>query len=75
MGLLVKVERAFGALSKEAYGYATDDQSLQDKAHPTKYFLDLIPGPAQFQQEILPLLYPELAKEMGIKVSSQARQQ
>ena len=75
MGLLAKVERAFGALSKEAYGYATDDQELQDKAHPTKYFLDLIPGPAQFQQEILPLLYPELAKEMGIRVSSQARQQ
>lgn len=75
MGLLVKVERAFGALSKEAYGYATDDESLQDKAHPTKYFLDLIPGPAQFQQEILPILYPELAKEMGIRVSSQARQQ
>ena len=75
MGLLTRVERAFGALGKEAYGYATDDEKLQEKSHPTKYFLDLIPGPAQFQQEILPLIYPEMAKEMGIKVSSQARQQ
>jgi hypothetical protein len=75
MGLLTRVERAFGALSKEVYGYATDDEKLQEKAHPTKYFLDLIPGPAQFQQEILPLIYPDMAKEMGIKVSSQARQQ
>lgn len=75
MGLLVKAERAIGALSKEAYGYATDDIKLQEKAHPVKYFLDLIPGPAQFDQEILPLISPELAKEMGIRVSSQARQQ
>jgi len=75
MGILVKAERAVGALGKEAYGYATGDEKLQEKAHPVKYFLDLIPGPAQFDQEILPLIDPELAKEMGIKVSSQARQQ
>ena len=75
LSIVAKVERAFGALGKEVYGYATDDESLQEKSHPTKYFLDLIPGPSQFQQEILPLIYPELAKEMGIRVSSQARQQ
>jgi hypothetical protein len=75
LSIVAKVERAFGALGKEAYGYITDDESLQEKSYPTKYFLDLIPGPSQFQQEILPLIYPELAKEMGIRVSSQARQQ
>jgi len=75
LSIVAKVERAFGALGKEAYGYVTDDESLQEKSYPTKYFLDLIPGPSQFQQEILPLIYPELAKEMGIRVSSQARQQ
>ena len=75
LGIIAKAERAIGALSKEAYGYATGDEKLQEKAHPTKYFLDLIPGPAQFQQEILPLLFPEMAKEMGIRVTAQARQQ
>jgi hypothetical protein len=75
LSILEKVERLFESLIKETYGYAIDDEELQDKTHPTKRFLDLIPGPSQFQQEILPLLYPEMAKEMGIRVSSQARQQ
>lgn len=74
LGLLVKAEKAIGAISKEAYGYATDDEDMQEKAYPTKYFLDLIPGPSQFQREILPIIYPELAKDMGIRVTAEARQ-
>jgi hypothetical protein len=74
LGLLVKAEKAIGAISKEAYGYATDDEDMQEKAYPTKYFLDLIPGPSQFQREILPIIYPELAKDMGIRVTTEARQ-
>jgi hypothetical protein len=46
-----------------------------DKAYPMKYFFAMIPGISQFQTEILPYLYPELAKEMGIRVSAESRRQ
>ena len=36
-------------------------------------FLNVVPIAAQFQTEILPLINPELTKEMGIKVTSQSR--
>ncbi len=72
--LLSKAEKAIVHLSKEAYGYSTDNEEMMDKAHPTKYFLDLVPGPSQFNREILPLVDPELAKELGIRVTAEARQ-
>jgi hypothetical protein len=33
----------------------------------------MIPGAAQFQSDILPLIDPELAKEMGIRVTAESR--
>lgn len=75
VGLLTKAERAIKDLGIEATGYALDNDEMMEKAHPIKRVLDLIPGPAQFQQEILPIIDPELAKEMGIRVTSQARMQ
>jgi hypothetical protein len=66
---------AFGkAFGSEVIGYTTDDEEMMDKAHPTKYFLNMIPVGAQFQTEILPYLDPELAKEMGIRVTTESRQ-
>jgi len=73
LGLVTKTQKAFMALGKESYGYATDDEKLMKDSKPTKYFLDMIPVISQFNKEILPLIDPELAKEMGIKVVEQPR--
>jgi hypothetical protein len=73
LSILNKVQKAFISLGKEVYGEVADDQEIQDKAYPLKNFLNLIPGPAQFQNEILTYLWPETAKEMGIKFNEQAR--
>jgi hypothetical protein len=74
ISLLSKAEKAIVHISKEAYGGATGNEEMVDKAHPTKYFLDIIPVVSQFDREVLPLVDPELAKEMGIRVSAEARQ-
>jgi len=74
LSILNKVEKAFQQLEEEARGHIIGDDKLIEDKHPLKYFLNLIPGPAQFQNEILPVIAPELAKEMGIRVTEQARQ-
>lgn len=75
LGIATKAQKAVIDLRKEVQGQITGDEDLIDKAHPVKRFLDLIPGPSQFQQEILPIIDPELAKEMGIRVTAEARRQ
>lgn len=73
LGLLVKVEQLLVHLTRETKGYILNDDKMMDKAYPLKYFFNIIPGAAQFQTELLPYLNPELAKEMGIRLTSQAR--
>ena len=46
---------------------------MMDKAHGLKYILNIIPGLSQAQNEALPYLNPELAKEMGIRVTKESR--
>ena len=75
LGLLSKAQKAMWSVTTEVYGIYTDDQELIDESHPTKYFLDIIPGASQGQRELLPYFFPELAKEMGIRVSAEARRQ
>jgi hypothetical protein len=74
LGLLAKSQQVINSVSKEVTGYVLNDQKMMDKAYPTKYFLNMIPGAAQFQSDILPLIDPELAKEMGIRVTAESRQ-
>ena len=73
LGILTKAGNAIGDLSKEAYGEIADDEKIMEKAHPTKRILDLIPGVSQYQQEIEPILFPEISKEKGIRVTSDSR--
>jgi hypothetical protein len=73
VGLFSKGLRMFQQLGLEGFGGLTGDDEISKDAHGLKYTLNLIPGLAQFQTEILPYLFPELAKEMGIKVSPLAR--
>lgn len=75
LGLLSKAQKAMWNLTTEVHGTYTNDQELIDESHPIKYFLDIIPGASQFQREVLPYIDPELAKEMGVRVSAEARRQ
>jgi len=73
LNLMIQVEKGLTNLTKEIYGEVVDDEELIEKAHPTKYFVNIIPGAAQLQTEVLPYVFPELAKEMGIRVSAESR--
>ena len=73
LGTIGKVQRALTQLGKETYGYMTDDEEMMKKAYPLKYFIDIIPVGSQFEREILPLIAPDVAKEMGIRVVAQPR--
>lgn len=73
IGVIVNAEKFFTSLTKESYGRIIDDQELIEDNHPTKYFLNIVPGGPLLQREIIPLIDPELAKEMGIRVTEQPR--
>lgn len=75
LSLLTKGERFLEALGKESVGSITEDEDLIKKGHPVKSFLDMIPFASQFQSEILPIVDPELAKELGIRVTAESRRQ
>lgn len=73
VGLLSKIKRFSSQLVEEAWGTATGNKDMVEDAHPTKYFFNLIPILSQGQKEFLPYIDPELAKEMGIRVTKEAR--
>ena len=73
LGLLSKVGSLLNATRKEIYYDISGDEKGADKTYPMKYFINLIPIGSQFQNEVLPLIDPELAKEMGVRVSAEAR--
>ena len=66
--LITKVERVFIQFSKE-FG------EEPNKAYPQKAIFNLIPGLAQWQTEVAPYLFPDWAKENGIRVTAQSRTQ
>ena len=73
LGLLTRAGQFMSALEEETRGVIIGDEELQEKNHPLKYFLNMIPVGSQFQNDYLPYLAPDLAKEMGIRVSPEAR--
>jgi hypothetical protein len=73
LGLMSRATQVIWYTGRELYGEATDNEELVDKTHPTKYFFNMVPVVAQFQNELLPYLYPELAKEQGVKVTTESR--
>lgn len=73
LGLLSRATQVVWYTGKEMYGQTTDDEEMIEKTHPTKYFFNMIPVAAQFQNEYLAYLYPEFAKSQGIKVTAEAR--
>ena len=75
VGLLSKGLKIIQQLSLEGYGMATEDEEMMKKAHALKYAFNIVPGLSQLQNEVLPYLYPELAKEQGIRVTGESRRQ
>ena len=73
LGLLSKVSKVFYSLGKETAGYVTENEEWQKEAYPQKYFFDIMPFASQFQKEILPIVFPEEAKERGIRTTAEAR--
>jgi len=66
LNLLTKVERIGIQIAKE-FG------DEPDKAHVGKAFFNVIPIASQFQNEILPFMWPEEAKEWGIRVTAETQ--
>ena len=54
---------------KEMWALGTGDEELADKTYVIKYLLKTFPFTNQMQG-YLPMFYPELAKDLGIKVQS-----
>lgn len=73
VGLLSKGLKIVQQVGSEGIGEAIGDEEMMKEAHGLKYTLNMIPGLSQIQSEILPYLYPELAKEMGVKVTGESR--
>ena len=73
MTIATKAMKIITTGTKEMYGIGVGDQELLDKNYFGKAVLDIIPGPSQFQKEILPNYWPELAKEWGIRVSAEVQ--
>lgn len=73
LNLLISFTKITQHLGREITGYVINDQEMIDKSYPIKYIFNIIPGPYQFQTDILPLIDPELAREMGIRVTKESR--
>lgn len=73
LSIFYKIRAILDSLWGVSYGYIIDDQDLVDKSHVAKSAMDMIPILSQFQKEYLPLIDPELAKELGIKTTDQPR--
>jgi hypothetical protein len=54
---------------KEMWALATDDEETADKTYVIKYLMKSFPMSNQ-ASGLLPMFYPELAKDLGIKVQS-----
>jgi hypothetical protein len=74
LGVTNKAWNVLNTVGTDSYGYFVNDEDLMKKTHTLKAVLDVIPVLSQFQKEYLPSIDPELAKEMGIRVSAEARQ-
>lgn len=73
LGLLSKTYKIFTNTAAEGYGFATGDEQMMKKAYPLKYTFNIVPGVYQAMNEVVPYVFPEVSKELGIRVSSESR--
>lgn len=72
LGYINNLKRFVEHFRKEVFGIISGDEKAQEKAYPIKYLMKSFPVTNQATQ-IIPLFYPELAKDLGIKPTTQAR--
>jgi len=70
IGLLKNYGKFFTNFLSENYGIITDNEEIQDDATPIKYLMKSFPISSQ-AAGYLPMFYPDLAKDLGIKMQSQ----
>lgn len=78
LGILSKVTNIITHTGTELLGpdWKNSDlfsDEIREKNKTIKYWMNLVPVANQFQTELLPIIDPELAKNLGIKVSAEAR--
>lgn len=69
LGLLGNYSKFLSNFLKENYGIIVQDDKITDDAKPIKYLMKSFPITNQ-TLSILPLFYPEVAKDLGVKVTS-----
>jgi hypothetical protein len=57
---------------KENYALAVGDEVLEEKNYVIKYLMKAVPGVNQIGT-FLPIFYPEMAKDLGIKATTESR--
>jgi len=67
--LITNFAKLVGNFRKEMWALGTGDEELADKTYVIKYLLKTFPFSNQMVG-YLPMFYPELAKDLGIKVQS-----
>jgi hypothetical protein len=70
IGLLKNYGKFFTNFLSENYGIITDNEEIQDDATPIKYLMKSFPISSQ-AAGYLPMFYPDLAKDLDIKMQSQ----
>jgi hypothetical protein len=70
IGLLDNYKKFVTNFVSENYGIIINDQEIQDDATPIKYLMKSFPISSQVGA-YLPMFYPELAKDLGIRMQSQ----
>ena len=70
IGLLENYIKFISNFASENFGIITGDKEMQDDAKPIKYLMKSFPISSQ-ASGILPMFYPALSKDLGIKMQSQ----
>lgn len=70
IGLIKNYTSAFNNFLIENYALATGNKELEDKNYVIKYWMKSFPITSQ-GAGLLPMFYPELAKDLGIRMQSQ----
>jgi hypothetical protein len=70
IGLLQNYTKFTTNFAKENFGIIIGDEEMQDDAKPIKYLMKSFPIASQ-GSAFLPMFYPDLAKDLGIKMQSQ----
>jgi hypothetical protein len=70
IGLLKNYGNFLTNFASENYGIIIGDQEIQDDATPIKYLMKSFPISNQ-AAGLLPMFYPEVAKDLGIRMQSQ----